>query len=539
MAKKAFILLCLVTVVALPFILRPSQPPAEHADDTLVIITPHNEAIRHEYELGFKDWYKARTGRTVYVDWRVVGGTSDIARYLEGEYVASFENRWTNVLHRRWSSDVQAGFVAAKMPQGASLDAIAARADFLASEVGCGIDLFFGGGNYDFAKQAQAGRIVDSGILRTHPDWFTDAVIPRFFGGEEYYDKQGRWFGTVVSSYGILYNRDGLRRLGITHEPNQWSDLKDPRYIGQIGLCDPTKSGSISAAFENVIQQQIHITWDALQAEHPGVDPKRLERQALEEGWIEGLRLLQGVGANARYFTDTSQKPTIDVGTGDCAAGLCIDFYGRQQEEAVERRGGAGRLAYASPDGGSTYSVDPIALLRGAPHRAVARAFIEYALSMDGQKLWNFKPGTPGGPKYFALRRMPVRRDFYENHQWDRYRSDPDANPYAQTKTLIYRPDWTGPVFRELAFVARVLMMDSHPELTRAWRAIIVAPEPQRSRALAVLQDLSAVTYERTTHQVHQALTSKNQVDEATLARDLGEQFRAHYRQAEAIALGR
>ena len=39
--------------------------------------------------------------------------------------------------------------------------------------------------------------------------------------------------------------------------------------------------------------------------------------------------------------------------------------------------------------------------------------FIEFVLSIDGQKLWNFKTSSPGGPERFALRRMPVRRDFY------------------------------------------------------------------------------------------------------------------------------
>ena len=41
------------------------------------------------------------------------------------------------------------------------------------------------------------------------------------------------------------------------------------------------------------------------------------------------------LAANARYFTDSSQKPPIDVAQGDCAAGICIDFYGRAQAEAV------------------------------------------------------------------------------------------------------------------------------------------------------------------------------------------------------------
>jgi iron(III) transport system substrate-binding protein len=538
MVKRALIILALVTVVALPFIFRPKQPKTEKADDTLIIITPHNEAIRHEYELGFKDWWKAKTGRTVYIDWRVIGGTTEIARYLEGEYSSAFENYWTNSLHKPWSLDVQSGFVNPKLGPDSPAASKEARQAFLESEVGCGLDLFYGGGNFDFDRQAQAGRIVDSGVMKAHPDWFTPAVIPHDFGGEEYWDRQGRWFGCVLSSYGILFNRDALLRLGL-QEPQQWADLGDPRYVGEIALCDPTKSGSISAAFENVIQQQMHFRWDRLKAEHPGESPKALEKEAVSVGWQDAMKLLQRVGANARYFTDTSQKPPIDVATGDCAAGMCIDFYGHEQEEAVENRGDTHRLGYVSPDGGSTYSVDPIALLRGAPHRQVAVAFIEYVLSLEGQKLWNFKPGTPDGPKEFALRRMPVRRDFYDHHEWFPYRSDPDIDPYAQKETLDYNPAWTGGVFRELGFVIRVMIEDTHPELTRAWKAIIAAPEPRRSQALAVLQDVSFVSYERTNKEIKQALASKNKVDEVQMARDLGESFRANYRRAEAIAEGR
>jgi len=58
--------------------------------------------------------------------------------------------------------------------------------------------------------------------------------------------------------------------------------------------------------------------------------------------------------------------------------------------------------------------VDPIALLRGAPHGELARAFIEYVLSPDGQKLWNAKPGTSGGTERFALRNsFRAANDFF------------------------------------------------------------------------------------------------------------------------------
>ena len=539
MLKRAAIVLALVATIALPFLLRPHREAPGEADDTLVIITPHNEAIRHEFSLGFRDWYKAKTGRTVFLDWRMIGGTSEIARYLEGEYVASFRNLWTGAMGRRWSAEIQSSFQNGRLAKEAPAVDREARAAFLASEAGCGIDLFFGGGPFDFERQARAGRLVDSGIARLHPEWFLQGTMPRTFGGEAYWDKDGLWYGAVLSSYGILYNRDALKRLGFERPPEQWGDLTDPRYVGQIGMCDPTKSGSIAAAFENVIQQQMHLSRDALFAADPGGDPAAMTAKAVRQGWVRGLQLLQLVGANARYFTDTSQKPPIDVASGDCAAGMCIDFYGREQQEAVRRRNsGEDRLGYVSPDGGAAYSVDPIALLRGAPHPAVALAFIEYTLSLDGQKLWNFKTGAPGGPRDFALRRLPVRRDFYSEGDWARYRSDPDTNPYSQHRVLVHENDWTGQLFQELSVVIRIITEDTHPELVRAWRAIIAAPEPARSRALAVLQDMSAVDYDQSLGPVTKALTSKNLVDAIRLSRDLDDQFRRNYLRAETIARG-
>lgn len=534
MLKRFIILAALVATVALPFILRPSRPAVEKADDTLVIITPHNEAIRHEFGLAFQRWYKAKTGRTVAIDWRVIGGTSEIARFLEGEYVASFQNYWTNKLHKPWSIDVQAGFQNGKLGPDASAEAKAAREAFMASDVGCGIDLFFGGGTYDFAKQASAGRLVDSGVLQKHPEWFQADTIPHEVAGEEYWDRQGRWIGCVLSAYGIIFNRDALGRTGFQGEPDQWTDMADPRLIGQVALADPTKSGSIAKAFENMIQQQMQRRLVALQAARPGGDAKVIEAQAVREGWIAGLQLIQKIGANSRYFTDTSQKPPIDVAAGNCAMGLCIDFYGRQQQEAVKRRGDSDRVGYNSPPGGSVSSVDPIAIMRGAPNREAAVAFIEFTLSMDGQKLWNFKPGAPGGPEDWALRRLPVRKDFYAHEEWRQWLSDPEDNPYATRDPLIYRSAWTGALFREMSFVVRIMCQDTHSELQEAWRAVIAAGSPPE--ALAAMQDMSAVDYDRTTGAIKQALGSKNKVDELTMARELGEAFRANYRRAIELA---
>lgn len=536
--KRFVIIFALIAVVALPFILRPKRENAAQADDTLAIVTPHNEAIRYEFGRGFAEWYKAKTGRTVAIDWRVLGGTSEIARFLEGEYVAAFENHWRRTLGKTWNAEIQSGFQNGRLPADAPALVKEARAAFLASEVGCGIDLFFGGGTFDFERQAVAGRLVDSGVVKAHPDWFAAGVIPRSQNGEDYWHRDGLWIGAVLSSYGIIFNRDAWQRLGIEQEPTQWTDLADPRLIGEVGLADPTKSGSVAKAFENIVQQQMQRRFQALQGADGAGTPAEREARAVREGWLEGMKLLQRIGANSRYFTDSSQKPPIDVASGNCAAGLCIDFYGRQQQEAVRRRARSDRIGYVSPSGGSVASVDPIGLLRGARHRAIAVQFIEYVMSLEGQKLWNFKVGTPGGPERFALRRLPVRRDFYARTDWKPLLSDPEESPYEQRDPLIYREAWTGRVFREMAFVIRVMCQDTHPELVSAWRAILAAPEPARGRALAVLQDLSLIDYDRVNGAIHRALTSKNKVDEVRMAKELADALRANYAKAERIARG-
>ena len=535
--KRALLIFALMAVVALPFLLRPKQNEGSKTGETLVIITPHNEAIRYEFTQGFQEWFQKKTGRRVAIDWRVIGGTSEIARFLESEYVSSFQIHWTRKLGKPWSGEVQAAFANGRLATDVPVIVQESRQAFLASEVGCGIDLFFGGGTIDFIRQAEAGRIVDAGLRQLHPGWFDEKVIPQTYTGEPYWEKQGRWYGPVLSGHGMIYNKDALARLGLTQPPSEWADLQDPRLRGEVALCDPTKSGSIAKGFECIIQEQIYREWERL-ARESGQPRAELENEAVRRGWEIGLRLIQRIGANARYFTDTSQKPPIDVAAGNCAVGMCIDFYGRYQEQSAHERSGTPRLGYVSPPGGTVLSPDPIALLRGAPHREIAVAFMEYVLSMEGQKLWNFRPGTPGGPKRYALRRMPIRRDFYTEAEYVPYRSDPGDNPYGTPNPLVYRPVWTSGLFRELSFVIRVMCLEPHPELVAAWQEISnQSLEPAiRDRALAVMNDLSAVSYDRVKNRIQPALNAKNRVEELRLANELVGHFRQQYLAALVIA---
>jgi iron(III) transport system substrate-binding protein len=531
LARISLVLVALAVVIGIPFALRPAaeeQLSADAAADRLVIVTPHNEAIRHEFTVAFRRHYRATTGRDVALDWRVPGGTSEIARYLASEFTAAFQNYWVNRLGRRWDAEVDGGFDnrSLDLPADPAGDtpAQAARRVFLSSGVGIGIDLFFGGGAYDFVQQAEAGRLADSGVVAARPGWFTDAVIPQKVSGEPFRDPQGLWIGTVVSSFGICYNTDSLERLGVEEVPAAWDALADPVLVKQVALADPTKSGSAAKAFEQIIQQKMQQRLDAAPAD---------EKAAVRAGWLEGLGLIQKITANARFFTDAAPKVPLDVSQGDAAIGMCIDFYGRFQSEAVRLPDGSSRLQYFTPLGGSSVGVDPIAMLRGAPHPETARAFIEFVLSPEGQKIWNFKVGTPGGPEKFALRRLPVRKDFYIPAN-EPYRSDPGIDPYVEAQHFTYHEAWTGPLFRAISFAIRVMSIDTHKEQMEAWRALAAAGFPPQ--ATARFGDMSALSYDECMDRIRTVLRSPDRLQEVRLAKELADGFRRQYKEAADLA---
>ncbi len=520
MTKNLPLLLALVAVIVAPILFRPRQVASGHRGErTVVIVTPHNEAIRYEFGRAFSAHYLAKTGERVRVDFRTPGGTSEIGRYVASEFLASFRNHWTNTLGHTWSSAVERAFSNSKLPvdDTPSDDPpdLQARRAFLASEVSCGLDLFFGGGAYDLQWQATSGFLVDSGFIRAHPELFNDAMIPQTLSGEPFWDPQGRWLGTVVSSFGICYNLDALRRLEIKTAPARWSDLADPRYFREIALANPTQSSSVNKSFEMLIQQQMQ--------EMSGDVPA---------GWTRAMQLLMKIGANARYFTDSSTKIALDVGAGDAAAGMSIDFYARFQSESMRRTDGTSPMQYVNAQGGTSVGVDPIGLFRGAPNREIAVEFIAFVMSPEGQKLWNWKPGTPGGPEHYALRRLPILPTLYAP-EFSMLRTDPEVDAYRLARTFTYHEKWTSPLFRAIAFIFRVMCIDTHDELATAWQTLFAAGFPPE--AMAAFSDVHMVDYAAASGQIRDALAGKK-INEVQLAKELADSFREQYTRAAALA---
>ncbi|MCB1230263.1 MAG: extracellular solute-binding protein [Verrucomicrobiae bacterium] len=537
--RLVIILALLVAILVAPFWLRPDDAAVTGANaERLIVISPHNESIRSEFERAFVRYMREEFGAEVWIDWRQPGGTSEIARYLKSEYANAFANLWIQKTGKPFDSIVRNAFSNGKIDPATATpsdslpaEAIEARRMFLDSEVSSGIDLFFGGGAYDFSKQAEAGALVATdpsgkygpgALAKEHPDWFIDEVMPAAASGEPFRDDDWRWVGTVLSAFGIVYNRDSLARLGIDKAPDAWADLTDPRYFGELALADPTKSGSVTKAIEMIFQQQMR---EALNAGMP-------EEKAIREGWNEAMRMMLKISANSRYFTDQASKIPHDVAQGDAAAGLCIDFYGRTFNELHRDVSGDSRVQFVMPVGGTSIGADPIGLLRGAPNPKLAHRFLEFVLSPDGQKIWNYRVGEPGGPTRIALRRPPIRKDFYtEANQI--HQSDPDSNPYEIAKDFTYEPNWTGATFGALRFIIRCACVDTHHEQRDAWETIIKAGMP--AEAVAVFADVSAIDYDQALGPISETLKARDKLQEVELARELAAHFRAQYGRAASM----
>lgn len=438
--KEFAVIAALIFVAVVPLLFKKGKTiSVSEADQRIVIMTPHNETIRREFGEAFSEYWQKKTGKKVFIDWRNPGGTSEIMLVLKGDFQRADER--------------------------------AKEKKIDPSQVGIGMDVFFGGGAYDFGILAKQGHLQPLRVFETHPEWFRgEGGIRKTFTGEPCYDDEKRWVGVCLSEFGICYNIDGLKRIGM--EPlTSWDDLSDPRLFGHVALADPTKSGSVAKAFEMLVQQKIH---DALEhgKQRPGESRQMMRNRLINDGWMAGLNLIQKISANARYFTDSASKIPHDVSQGDAIAGMCIDFYGRSYNEKLKDENGRSRAVWVSPQGGTSTSVDPIGIFRGATHQELADAFVEFVLSDHGQMLWNSKVGSKNGPKYAALRRLPVRPAVYTPENVAQF-IDKDDLPYEGEETFIYQPELTAKLFTPLRHIIKVMCIDAHHELCKAWAKII------------------------------------------------------------------
>lgn len=464
MIKRLLICVCiLAALLALPFFLRPAKTHGavnSGNPDRVVVISAHNKAMRDEYVTAFKKYYLEKFQRDVEIDFRSPGGTSDIARYIPDRFEAEFRRYFeSDPANGKWKREYAAFTDPSLDRKGADPVLAAVRKKFLESNVGIGIDVFAGGGTFEHSRMAQRGFAVDGKVKERHPEYFEH--IPMTFGGDNICDPQGRYYGVVLSTFGICCNLDRIKDMKC-ELPRRWRDLADVRFYNLLSVADPSKSGSANKCFEILIQQEM------------------AEAKNFSEGWYNGLAVCRRIFANSRSITDSASKVVRDVATGDAVCGMAIDTYALSEAAWMRSRfDGVDHLVYITPKGGTAVSADPVQILRGAPNRVVAERFVDFLLSKEGQKLHAFKPGTPGGPALHALNRPPVRKDIYDS-KYSEYYFQKGYNPYKSGADFTYRPKLTGRYYSLLRALIKCTMLDTEEELKTAWQAIIAAGGPEK-----------------------------------------------------------
>jgi ABC-type Fe3+ transport system substrate-binding protein len=536
---RSLIFALIALVIAIPFAFHSSSDsliPMEN-DGTLVIITPHNESLRREYSRGFQEWYRKRTGKNVMIDWRHLGGGRDVARYIDSMFINNFRIYWES-LGRSWAQEIRGIFLNLENinEHSPSLE-WEVKQTFLNSDVGCNVDIFFGGGVFEHQLNGWKGYSVASHLKDEHPEFFTEDKIPKVFSGEQLYDDNGLWYGTSLTLFGITYNEDAIKELGIDHPPRAWMDIANPKYFNGIAIVDPSKSSSTLKSFETLIQQQMQQALRELPiASNTNIEKYELEHQAVQQGWIRGLQLIQKIVANGRYFTDSSGKPIIDVAAGNCPIGIAVDFYGRAQKANIEGRSGAQRFGYVLPEGGTAPSPDPVSLFRGAEHLEIAKAFMEYVTSLPGQQLLAFKVGVPGGPICSPLCRTPILKTVYSD-EFRSSRMEGYENPYLSAGDFVYRAEWTKPVHNLLGWVAKIAFIDAADELISAWRQIIHAQneghKEEAEEALKIFSDMTSLSYPIVCGSFSEMIRHKDPLIAGRYQMDLTNKFRRQYQMAE------
>lgn len=177
---------------------------AQQANAELILVSPHWDGYKREFERAFSIWYKQNYHQEVKVRWLDLGGASDIAKTL-----------------------IARNKVNESIP----------------------LDIIFGGGT-DIYNQLKENGMLSKILI--NPEILNQ--IPDDLNGNLLKDPQGYWVTNALTSFGILFNKILLSKIHIS-VPETYLDLAKTEFQGWIGSSDPRKSGSIRFLYELILQR--------------------------------------------------------------------------------------------------------------------------------------------------------------------------------------------------------------------------------------------------------------------------------------------
>jgi iron(III) transport system substrate-binding protein len=190
------------------------------------------------------------------------------------------------------------------------------------------------------ADAATMEALKKDGRLLAYPE----AKVEGFEPGS--YDAERTYFGSKLITTGIAVNTAAKFR------PASWADLAKPEFKGQIAMPSPLYSGA-AAIMLGTMTARSDLGW----------------------GFFERLRAADAIAVRGNGAVMTA------VATGEKSYGVLVDFM------AFNAKAKGSPIDFIFPAEGLPAVTEPVAILKTTQNAAAARAFVDFILSDEGQKL--------------------------------------------------------------------------------------------------------------------------------------------------------
>jgi iron(III) transport system substrate-binding protein len=160
------------------------------------------------------------------------------------------------------------------------------------------------------------------------------------------YDAGKTYFGSKLITTGIAVNTSAKSR------PNSFADLAKPEYKGQVAMPSPLYSGA-AAIMLGTMTSRPDLGW----------------------GYFEKLKAADTVAVRGNGAVLTA------VANGEKPYGILVDFM------AYNAKAKGSPIDFIFPAEGNPAVTEPVAILKTTQNAEAARAFVDFILSDEGQKL--------------------------------------------------------------------------------------------------------------------------------------------------------
>lgn len=180
------------------------------------------------------------------------------------------------------------------------------------------------------------------------PEW-AEQLDPMFKDAENY------WFGTIQTPVALFYNTEMLKEEDL---PKDWYDLADSKYEGQL-------------IFRNALSSSARVMYSALL--------QQFERNSsIDEGW----KFMKALDKNTKQYFDSGSLMMQSIGRKEASISFSTlnDIIDNKINNNLP-------IEIIQLQSGFPVITDGIAVIKNSPHPEAAKAFVEFAGSVEVQSM--------------------------------------------------------------------------------------------------------------------------------------------------------